>query len=115
LPLAAITTPRPSRIVFAKKTKNAEKPFIGSQRTGEGPGDKPTLRPAKPRVRARSTDLAGAVGRTKPQRFSWIGRAGSICFRKSFVVRSLRGSYRPAPRSLLGLHKHLLRHHFPPN
>ena len=49
-----------------------------------------------------------------PERFSWVGRACSICFRKSFVVRSLRASHRPAPRSLLGLQKHLLRTHFPP-
>ena len=49
------------------------------------------------------------------ERFSWIGRACLICFRKSYVVRSLRASCRPAPRSLLGLRKHLLRNHFPPN
>jgi restriction system protein len=51
----------------------------------------------------------------EPERFSWVGRACSICFCNSFVVRSLRASHRPAPRSLLGLQKHLLRNHFPPN
>jgi len=51
----------------------------------------------------------------EPERFSWIGRAGLICLRKSFVFCSLRASYRPAPRSLLGLQRHLLRNHFPPN
>ncbi len=54
------------------------------------------------------------IGHSRPERCSWIGRAGSICLRKSFVARSLRASYRPAPRSLLGLRKHLLRNHFPP-
>jgi hypothetical protein len=56
----------------------------------------------------------GGAG-TKPERCSWIGRACWIFFRKSFVLRSLRASNRPAPRSLLVLHKHLLRNHFPPN
>jgi len=51
----------------------------------------------------------------KPKRFIWIGRAGSICLRKSFVVRSSRASNRPAPRSHLGSRKHLPRHRFPPN
>jgi hypothetical protein len=59
--------------------------------------------------------LVAPSPQAKPDRFSWIGCAGSICFRNSFVLRSLRASYRPAPRSLLGLRKHLLRNHFPPN
>ena len=50
-----------------------------------------------------------------PERYSWIGRACWIFLRKSFVPRSLRAPHRPAPRSLLGLRKHLLRNHFPPN
>ena len=50
-----------------------------------------------------------------PDRFSWIGDACWIFFRKSFVLRSLRAWHWPAPRSLLGLRKHLLRNHFPPN
>ena len=29
---------------------------------------------------------------SKPERFSWIGRAGCVFFRKSFVVRSIRAS-----------------------
>jgi hypothetical protein len=33
-----------------------------------------------------------------PERFNWIGRAGSICFRKSFVLCSLRAWCWPAPR-----------------
>jgi hypothetical protein len=41
--------------------------------------------------------------------------SGSICFRKSFVLRSLQASDWPAPRSLLGLRKHRLRHDLPPN
>jgi hypothetical protein len=69
------------------------------------------------RVAPGALTLPNARERTRPRpgRFSWIGRACSICFRNSFVLRSLRASYRPAPRSLLGLQKHLLRNHFPPN
>ena len=46
--------------------------------------------------------LVAPSPRAQPGQFSWIGRAGSTCFRHSFVLRSLRASYRPAPRSLLG-------------
>jgi lipid-A-disaccharide synthase-like uncharacterized protein len=51
----------------------------------------------------------------KPERFNWIGRAGCVFFRKSFVVRSLRALNRPAPRSRLVLRKNPPRHPFPPN
>jgi hypothetical protein len=51
----------------------------------------------------------------EPERFNWIGRAGCVFFRKSFVVHSLRAYNRPAPRSRLVLRKNPLRHPFPPN
>ncbi len=54
-------------------------------------------------------------GTTEPERCSWVGRACWIFFRKSFVLRSLRALYRPAPRSLRGWRKNLRRNHFPPN
>jgi hypothetical protein len=49
------------------------------------------------------------------ERFNWIGRAGCVFFRKSFVVHSLRAFHRPAPRSRLVLRKNPRRHPFPPN
>ena len=43
----------------------------------------------------------------RPERFGWVGRACSIFFRKSFVLRPL-SRVCGTPRSLLGLRKHLL-------
>ena len=51
----------------------------------------------------------------RPERFNWIGRAGCVFFRKSFVARSLRAFNRPAPRSRLVLRKNPPGHPFPPN
>jgi hypothetical protein len=62
--------------------------------------------------RCRSASV-GVDWLAEPERFNWIGRAGCVFFRKSFVVRSLRAFHRPAPRSRLVLRKNSQRHHFP--
>ena len=87
-----------------------------------GPRDCPATRCFIDHTNSRAPCALGAFAMDEtsrlgpqPERFSWIGRAGSICLRKSFVVRSLQVSNWPAPRSLLGLRKHLLRNHSPPN
>ena len=75
-------------------------PSIG--RLGDQPGGKA--------AKCRNGTVAQRLSRNE---FSCIGRAGSIWSWKSLVPRSLRALYRPEPRSLLGLRKHLPRNHFP--
>ena len=67
------------------------------------------------KVPGAASGVTTVLLRALPERFHWIGRAGCVFFRKSFVARSLRAFHRPAPRSRLVLRKNPRRHPFPPN
>jgi hypothetical protein len=67
----------------------------GASESGGAPGSKDRPHPDSV-VQGTHRVFVRSNAEPEPDRFSWVGRACSICFRNSFVVRLLRASHRPA-------------------